>query len=214
MASATVGQDRVEAKPAIKVMPVMALPAPSPYSPPRVANRASYSPLGHTHADHRPRQQKQRQALAGRHDQQAHCYHCAAGRHLRAAAVTGDQATGQRGEQGRHHQAQRQCAIHPLAGPAGVAADRVGHYRHEEERTAPDQDLQDAQGDDAKGPGELRGTGHGKALGHVRGVRAGLFAGQARSHRYRAALDGSGNLWERACPAKGPAQAPYHARHR
>ncbi|MNN73152.1 hypothetical protein D3C81_1892430 [compost metagenome] len=45
MAKATVGQDRVEAKPAIRVIPVMALPAPSPYNPPRVANSASYSPI-------------------------------------------------------------------------------------------------------------------------------------------------------------------------
>lgn len=45
ISSATVGQDSVEAKPAISVTPVIARPAPPAYSPPRVANSASYKPM-------------------------------------------------------------------------------------------------------------------------------------------------------------------------
>ncbi len=33
----------------------------------------------------------------------------------------------------------------------------------------------------------------------------GPFAGQARSHRFTTESDGNEHLWERACPAKGPA---------
>ncbi|MCY1443666.1 hypothetical protein D9M71_600920 [compost metagenome] len=45
MANATSGQVMVVAKPEIKVIPVIALPARSAYRAPRVANRASYRPM-------------------------------------------------------------------------------------------------------------------------------------------------------------------------
>ncbi|MNT68011.1 hypothetical protein D3C72_2062060 [compost metagenome] len=45
MARASSGQVSVVAKPEINVMPVIARPARSAYSAPRVANKASYSPI-------------------------------------------------------------------------------------------------------------------------------------------------------------------------
>jgi len=38
------------------------------------------------------------------------------------------------------------------------------------------------------------------------GPLCGPFAGQARSHMFTAGLELAGLLWERACPAKRPAQ--------
>ncbi|MCY1435287.1 hypothetical protein D9M71_513770 [compost metagenome] len=43
--NATTGQVKVVAKPEIRVIPVMALPARSAYSAPSVAKSASYSPI-------------------------------------------------------------------------------------------------------------------------------------------------------------------------
>ncbi|MNH29207.1 hypothetical protein D3C79_894250 [compost metagenome] len=93
-------------------------------------------------------------------DQQARPHYDAAGGQLQSPTVASDQATRQRSQHCRDHQAQRQCAIDPMTIPAGLAQDGLAHDRQQKERATPDHDLEHSQAKDADGSGETENSVH------------------------------------------------------